>query len=242
MKINGKELRALHPSISINKEIPPGMPTRTIHTITGADGEIYSGTTMERGEYEARINIACRTRADAWRVRAMIAQWAVGSGEGLQELIPTHWASVAYDAIIESISPPEFVFGFATVTAIFVLPLPVAHDLIGSRANGTGSATMQIGGSMAPRPIITQTVKTSRTGLTLSLDDKPFFVIQGALAAGQKIEVDTQEGALTIDGVHQEARIDYTATTWAPGFDPGLRKLSSSDGGEIEARWKNLWM
>lgn len=242
MRINGRELRDVHPAISIAKEIPPGMATRTIHTIIGADAEIYAGTTMERGEYEVRINIAGKSMAEAWRVRAMIAEWAMGGSEGLCELEPTHWPGVAYDAIIESLSPPEIVFGFAKVTAIFALPRPVAHEIIVSRAAGSGSAVMQIGGSLAPRPAIRQTIKASRTGLTLSLDDKPFFVVQGALKAGQEVEIDTQDGSITIDGAQAQARIDYTATTWAPGFTPGRHTLTSSDAGAIETRWHNVWM
>lgn len=242
MLINGVELREVHPALSINKEIPPGMPTRTIHTIIAGDAETYAGTTMERGEYEVRVNIACKTRAEAWNVRALLAKWAAGSGDGLQELVPTHWPMMAYDAVVESISPPEFIFGFAMVVIIFVLPNPAAHERIECIASGKGSAQMQIDGSLPVRPVISQELGAARDGLTLSLDGAPFFVIRGALAAGQKIVIDTQNGALTIGGAHAEARIDYTATTWAPGFKPGRHTITSSDGGKIEVRWRNRWM
>jgi hypothetical protein len=44
------------------------------------------------------------------------------------------------------------------------------------------------------------------------------------------------------DGAHIEAQIDYTGTTWQPGFTPGVHEIVSSDGGNIKARWRDRWI
>ena len=140
MRFNGVDVRDIHPRISISKEIPPGCPERTVETVQGWDGETFAAVRTEQGEYLARINIACRTRDDAWEARSRLARWAASSGDGVGELEPTHWPGKAYEAVLGSISAPEFTFGFATVDVTFILPRPYAHDTYISRASGTGGA------------------------------------------------------------------------------------------------------
>ena len=69
MRFNGIDIRDVHRGISVEKEIPPGMPTRTVETFSGWDGETLAGVTMSRGTYTVRANIACRRPEDGWRVR-----------------------------------------------------------------------------------------------------------------------------------------------------------------------------
>ena len=212
MRFNGVDVRDIHPRISISKEIPPGCPERTVETVQGWDGETFAAVRTEQGEYLARINIACRTRDDAWEARSRLARWAASSGDGVGELEPTHWPGKAYEAVLGSISAPEFTFGFATVDVTFILPRPYAHDTYISRASGTGGAEMAVSGDGVCRPTIRQT-----------------------LAA----EV---EGSLTVNGSHAESLIDYTASLWRPGFTPGVHKITSTDKGQMEASWRNEWM
>lgn len=136
MRFNGVDICSVHRAISVAKEIPPGMPERSVETVSGREGETLAGTVVKRGEYTVRVNIAGKSRAEAWRVRALLAAWAGSSGETTAELEPTHWPGMAYEAIVGGISPPEFTFGFAVVEITFVLPRPFAHEKMTSRANG----------------------------------------------------------------------------------------------------------
>ena len=59
MRFNGVDIRDVHRAVSVEKEIPPGMPEMTIETAQGWDGETFVGRTMGRGSYVVRVNIAC---------------------------------------------------------------------------------------------------------------------------------------------------------------------------------------
>lgn len=241
MQFNGVELLHVHPSISINKEIPPGAPARELRTIANKRGEILAGVDLTQDEYVVRVNIAGKTRREAWQVRALLAAWATSSGEHTAPLVPTHWPQVAYNAVLKSIEPAEFVFGHGTVEVVFALLDPVPYEQIPSTARGTTTATMDIGGAGEAQPEISFVPASTVEGLRLTLDGKTFFTIKASLPAGVAVSIDTAEGALLIDGKHAEARIDYTATNWHPGFTPGVHSLEASTAGTIQARWHNRW-
>ena len=241
MRFNGVDIREVHRGVSVEKEIPPGMPTRTVETYSGWDGETLAGVTMSRGTYTVRANIACRRPEDGWQVRALLAAWAMSSGNGTAELEPSYWPGMAYDAVAEKISAPEFFKGFARVEISFALPRPVAHETALSIASGNGSASLLVGGSLPCRPILRQTVSGSANGLAWSLDGSAFFTINGTFNDGQVVEADMARASLTVDGAHAESRINLTATNWRPGFTPGPHTLTSSNTGTLEARWQNEW-
>lgn len=243
MRFCGVELTQVHPAIRIAAEIPPGMPEREIEGVQGSEGETVAGYTVQRGEYTVRVGIACRTKQEAWRVRALLAAWATASGQGTGELEPTHWPGVAYDAIVQEITPPEFKFGFATVEVVFCLPRPLAHDIAADTAMGDGRVTLGIGGSASCRPVIAQTLKGTRAdGLTWTFDGAPLLRVTGSLSAGQIVEVDFGTGSLMVDGQHAEARIDMTQTDFFPGFAPGRHEVASADAGAMRARWRCEWV
>lgn len=242
MRFNGVDIREVHRGVSVEKEIPPGMPTRTVETFSGWDGETLAGVTISRGTYTVRANIACRRPEDGWRVRALLAAWAMSSGNSTAELEPSHWPGMAYDAVAEKISAPEFFKGFARVEISFALPRPVAHETIISIASGNGTASMLVGGSLPCRPILRQTIADSASGIVWSLDGVAFFTVNGAFGAGQVVEADLAKAFLTVDGAHAESRINLTATNWRPGFAPGPHTLTSSNAGTLEARWQNEWV
>lgn len=139
------DLCGVHPALSIEKEYPPGMPDRDVYTIAGRDGETAVGYAVVQGEYKVNVNIAARRREEGWRIRGLLAAWAMASGQDTGEIEPTHWPGVAYDGIVKSISTPEFVFGFAKVEVIFLVPRPYAHDLAYTAATGQGKATLSAG-------------------------------------------------------------------------------------------------
>lgn len=242
MRFNGVDIHDVHRAVSVEKEIPPGMPTRTVETFSGWDGETLAGVTISRGTYTVRANIACRRPEDGWRVRALLAAWAMSSGNSTAELEPSHWPGMAYDAVAEKISAPEFFKGFARVEISFALPRPVAHETIISIASGNGTASMLVGGSLPCMPILRQTIAGSANGIVWSLDGVAFFTVNGAFGAGQVVEADLAKAFLTVDGAHAESRINLTATNWRPGFAPGPHTLTSSNAGTLEARWQNEWV
>lgn len=242
MRYNGVDLRSAHYALSINKEIPPGTAKRAFETVTTVDGEVITEERIESGEYIARVNIFTRDPKEAWEAREQLAKWATVIGVSTAELIPTHRANRAYDAKLLSISDPEFKRGGAVVEVRFFLPRPIAHDIYPSTATGAKSARMVIGGSYTCRPTIRQTIQTARSGLVWTFDGGALLRISGSLKAGQVVEMDTGRESLTIDGAHAETRIIFDATKWRPGFHPGAHEIASTDGGAIEARWRNEWL
>lgn len=242
MKFNGIDIRSVHPALSVNKEIPPGMAKREVVTVRGNSGETLAGVAQERDEYTVRVNIAGRSREEAWRVRALLAAWAASSGESTAPLEPTHWSGKEYDAILESISPPEFTLGFATVDVVFALPHPYAHDANTSGVKGAGEVTLQVGGTSRATPMIRQKMAQDAEKLVWTLDGAAFMRLDGAITAGAVVEADFEAGSLTIDGEHKEPMINFDDTTWQPRFTPGRHTLASTDAGQIEARWRSEWI
>lgn len=241
MRFNGQDPRDLHPAISIAREIPPGMAGRRIRTLQGADGEIVTGVETEGGRYIVRLNIAGRTAAQGWAMREKIAAWAESSGGATAALEPTHRPGRCYDAIIESISEPEFTRGFAVIEATFFLPRPVARSMIPSRAQGAGRMEMMITGSRPARPAIRQTIAAAGSEIRWTMDGKNMLRMTGSFLAGQVIEMDTARESLTIDGESAMAMLDPQATRWRPGFAAGRHEIASTDGGAMEMRWHEEW-
>lgn len=244
MRFNDIDPTTLHRAITIEKEIPPGMPAREVITVRGIGGETLGGVQSERGEYTVRVNIAGRTPQEAWRVREMLAAWALAPGYNkTARLEPTHRPGVYYEAIASSIEPPEFTPRFATVRLVFTLPDPHAKDIAPSSVDAEGGEMeFAIGGTADAQPVITQTLAADTDTVAWALDDGEFMRLLGGFTAGQVLEVDFETGSVTLDGEHAERRIDYTACRWRPGFTPGRHALASSDAGTIEARWHNRWM
>lgn len=242
MRYNGVDITTIHRAISIAKEIPPGMPDRENDMIQGRGGEWLAGVRMQNSQYVVRVNVAARTREEAWEARAQLAAWAMSSGENTAMLEPTLWPGKAYDAIVSAIEPPEFKPRFAVIKVTFDIPRAVAYNVIESRSSGVGSISMVIDGTAYARPVIRQTLEKAASVLTWELDGNTFLTLRGTISAGSVVEADLRNGSVTIDGVHREDTVDYTETEWQPGFLPGRHAVTSSDSGEMEARWHNEWV
>lgn len=242
MKFNGVDPTTVHPAIRVNKEIPPGMATRQLRTLAATDGEILTGKETSAGRYIVRINIAARTPAEAWEVREKLAAWANGSGEGTNELEPTHRPERIYDAAVESIGDPEFEPRFAVVDVTFLLPRPIARSRTISAAQGVGEVSFQIYGSATARPVIRQTLAEDTQRVAWTMDGRPLLDVIGEFTAGQVIEMDTTREKLTIDGETAMTAINPQATRWRPGFTPGVHAILSTDGGMVEMRWHEEWL
>lgn len=241
MRFNGVDLLSVHPAISINKEIPPGMPARDLRTISRQRGELLTGYDVIQDEYIVRVNVAGKTRGEAWEARAALAKWATSSGQTTGTLEPTNWPGMAYNAIVKEIQPPEFKFGFGVIEVIFTLPEPVAHETTQRSRSGQSVITMEVGGSWPCEPVITYTAINASSGLILRLDSEKLISIKGDISAGDVIKLDTKEGGLTINGSHAEDRIIYTDTNLQLPFAPGSHRLNANADGTLEARWYNRW-
>lgn len=241
MRYNGVELTSIHPRLSVSKEIRPGMPARDVLTAKGLDGESVMGTRIKQGEFVLRVNVAGRSINEAWEAWAALTAWAMSAGNRPAPLEMTHWPGKAYDAIISEMDEPEFTFGFGVAELRFVLPRPIAYDLMQSQAGGAGKATLHIGGTSFARPAVEVTANADMDGMTMALDDKPFFVLRGAIGAGQKAVVDFKTGTVTLDGAPAEMMVDYTVSRWEPGFTPGMHVITVPDS-TLTVRWHNEWV
>lgn len=240
MRFNGVDIHDVDRRISVNKEIPPGMPRREIHTVRGNATEHLGGLTLERDEYIVRVNIAARSADEAWRVREKLAAWAMSSGEETAALVPTHRADVFYDAIVSSIEAPEFNKGFATVNVVFLLPDPTAREIMESSAHGSTEIELTIGGTVEARPVITVSPTASIGFLRCLLDGKAIMAIEGSFSPNSVVVYDYVGGRVTVDGEDANSLIDYAATKWRPGFTPGKHTLLCPNQ-TIDVRWHNRW-
>lgn len=241
MRFNGKDLLAVHKAVSICKEIPPGMPRRSITTVETTQGETITNAQMIQEEFTVRVNIAARSCEEAMQAREKLAQWACSSGDSTAALEPTRTPGKAYDAIVKSISKIEQRFG--TVDVVFLLPKPVMHDTAPSSVQSTGNELqIMIGGTAKTQPEIHVTPKTDALNLTITLNGEPLLGITGMVRAGTEMVFTPETGALTIGGAHAESRINYLNTDPDIELAPGRHKYSCSANGLIEARWRNKWL
>lgn len=241
MRYNGVDLREANRALSVSKEIPPGMPDRSNEMVQGQGGEILAASRISRGEYTVRVNVSGKTRQEAWEARAALAAWADTKGQ-TAPLEPSLWPGKAYDAVVKSIDPPEFKFGFGVIKVAFDIPRPIAYDIIEDVRTGSKTITMVVGGTSYCRPVIRQTMAAAASRLTMAADGSTFLVLNRTLKAGDVVTVDLKNESVLVNGEHAEASIDYTSTYWRPGFDPGPHTVTSSDSGAIEARWHNEWL
>lgn len=243
MRFNGKDLMHVHRAISIAKEIPPGMPARDITTVAASRGEDVANVATIQDVYTVRVNIACRSVEEAWRVRGLLAAWATSSGNVAAELEPTRTPGKAYSAIARSISRPEFKFGFATVDVEFMLPRPVMHDMTQKTASKTGAESMSfmIGGTASVQPSFSFAPDANVNGLSLTMDGKTFFRYKGRMNAGSTLEVVLETGAVLVDGEHDEPNIVYTDTDFDIELKPGSHTLGATAAGTLRARWRDEW-
>lgn len=253
MRYNGVDPRQLHPGISIAKEIPPGTVTSQLETLSGSTGEIVVGRTIQQGEYIVRVNIAGKHRGEGWAIHRLLTGWARPTDIVLHELVPTHWQTVAYDATLKEISPPEFVFGFVVIDVVFAVPRPIAHDRVSSKASTNGNAgdlIADIGGTSYARPDIRITAATPAEAVALYVDEQPYFRLVAPVEAGDVITLrsnDQVDWYKASDDTTQDAsdKVDYTITdtqAMREALTPGRHTLRAEPAAAIEAEWRNEWV
>lgn len=255
MKYNGIDPTKLHRGISIAKEIPPGTIDSQLETLKGSSGETVAGRTHKASEYIVRVNIAGVTRAEAWDMRAILAEWACPMDEVTHELIPSHWPRRAYDAIFKEISPPEFTFGFATVDVVFTVPRAVAHDLAvrNSKKADTDGTGVKLGVNVQGTTYIqpTITIKTKAVHrVEVSVGGKVCFAINYDFADGDSLQVRTDNSSVHIrhaggELLPADRYVDYIATdleAMCKALMPGLRTIQSEQAQEIAAVWRDAYL
>lgn len=243
MKFNGVDPRTIA-GVSIAKEIPPGAPSSQLETLQGSGGEIIAGRTIQQGEYIVRINIAGKTRQEAWKIRKLLAGWACAADTVTHELIPTHWQTAAYDAILKEITPPEFTFGHATVDVVFTLPRPIAHDVSYQTKSGGSSVAVSIGGTSHARPSIALHMASS-SKLELKLDGTTYFAMNGGYSAGDTVFVWSDMSAVIVNTTNAERYVDYVNTDFEALYKactPGSHTISCAQASAIQVTWRNEWL
>lgn len=248
MKFDGIDPRTLHPGISIADEIPPGTVTSQLETLSGSDGEIIAGRTIQQGEYIVRINIAGKYKAEGWHIRQLIAGWARAADIVTHKLIPTHWPTVYYDAILKEISPPEFTKGFAVIDVVFTIPRPIAAALNESSVSGATPLQVKIGGTTWTKPAIGLTMKTA-TGVELKVDGETLLAIDGQYSSNDFVIVNTDPPMVQLmDGSEPKTindRVDYTRTDFealCEAFSPGQHTLTAESASNASVVWRDNWL
>lgn len=248
MKYNGVDPTTLHAGISIAKEIPPGAPTSQLETLSGSAGEIVAGRTLKQAEYIVRINVAGKSRAEAWTIRALLAKWACATDSVPHELEPSHWAGMAYDAVLKEITPPEFVFGFGVIEVVFAIPRPIAHGTYARSASGSTSATISVQGSSYIRPEITITTRAV-SRVEIAVDGKVYAAVDYVFPAGSSLVVVNDPPRVEIvragSTIAADEYVDYTVTDFdamCKALSPGTRRLSCNQASAIAARWKEEYL
>lgn len=256
MKYNGINPVTIARGISIAKEIPPGSPNSQLETASGSEGDILLGRTIHEAEYVVRINVAAKTRREAWEIREKLAAWACAADTVTHPLEPTHWPGKAYDAVLKYISEPEFIFGFGTMDLVFSLPRPIAYALEESATakseleEGQGVLmTVKVEGSSYIRPRITINAKEA-SHLTIAADEETWFKMDHTFTPGDTVTIETNPPSVIIhpaegDAYHAEHMLDYTATDLdmlCKRLTPGLHTISSQAASRILMEWRSEYL
>ncbi len=248
MRYNGIDPTSLHRGISIAKEIPPGAPTSQLETLTGSTGEIITGRTIQQGEYIVRINIAGKTRNEAWSIREKLAEWARSADDVPYELEPTHWPGVAYDAIFKEITPPEFVFGFALVDVIFAIPRPIAHGVNTRSATGSTTASVNVLGTSYVQPEIIVTMAAAYRA-EINVDGYVYAAVNYPFADGDVLKVTANPPRVEIETgeniIQADRYADYTVTdldALSRALTPGSHRVACAQASGIAVRWKEEYL
>lgn len=248
MRYNGIDPTTLHRGISIAKEIPPGAPTSQLEALTGASGEIITGRTLKQAEYIVRVNIAGKTREEAWSMRAMLANWARSVDDTPHELQPTRWPGVAYDAIFKEITPPEFTFGFGTVDVIFAIPRPIAHGISSRSAEGSKYVNVNVLGTSYVRPELTIIMKAGYRA-EISVDGRLYAAVTYPFAEGDvlnvqadppRVEIVSSENTIPADRYVDYAVTDFDAMSKA--LSPGSHLVGCEQADSVAVRWKEEYL
>lgn len=249
MRFNGIDPRTLHGGISIAKEIPPGAVTSQLETLVGSTGEIVAGRTIRQGEYIVRVNVAGKTRQQAWEIREKLAAWACAADEVTHELIPSHYPDRAYDAILKEISPPEFTFGFGVVDVVFTLPRPIAHSIQERTYTASSTAlTVNVGGTSYIRPTLQLTTRAG-SRVEVSVDGKTLLAVEHSFGSGDVLTVQMDPPVVSIRSggsvYRAEQYVDYTVTdpeSFCKALKPGSRSIRCDQATQITATWKDEYL
>lgn len=241
MRFNGVDVLTVHYALpSIDKEIPPGGPARNITTVESSGGDMVTSADVTQDEYTLRINMAARTYDEAMLAREALAAWAMSSGNQTAELEPTHMPGKAYAAICKSVGRVEN--RFAPIDVAFMLPKPILHSVVESRASGTSQLTLQIGGTAPVQPVIVFAASAAASGLTISVDGKAFYAIKRQIYAGNEVTIQPETGAVLVNGFAASDSIDYTNSNPDVELTPGKHVIAASVAGTLTARWHNQWL
>lgn len=239
MKFNGNDLITfVGPKVSISKEIPPMMIGRKLTLLEGSR-RIYLGSAgIAAQTYTLKLNIHAGSMANAWAVRHKIAAWAYS--EDLAPLIPSHEPTIYYNAVLQSISSPTFVWGACVVDVVFLIPTPYAHAVTMLTPSGSGSLTFDNLGSYDPAVRLTAIPDQNIENPTVLVNGLPAFVAVGAVETGVPMIIDFENKTYQVNGLYAMDKINFLTTDWAPGWVSGSNTIALNDcalSAEVVARW-----
>ncbi len=238
MLFNGINPCDLDQCVSIAKEIDSGIPPRTVRTVQMLRGTRIAGIENTARTYTVRINIAAKSRSKAWYVAQRLAAWACTNEP--KELIPTRAPCRAYTAILESASSPEFSFGFGVVEFRFLIPRPFSHSVTETMLNLPGGGAINTCGDLPARLSVKQTLAGAASSWELKHNGKTFVRLVNAFQAGNIIRIDMTNRSVHLNSLHAEALVDFSITDWNEAI-LGATKITSSDTGPMEIRWRDEW-
>lgn len=242
MRYNGKDPDMIHKAVKRGTEYQPEL-LRDIHTIETSAGMVIAYAREEASEYTAEINIHGRSMTEAQEALDAVRRWAVGSG-GIDQLEPTHSPGRVYDAIFQSLTPPEWKGkGTGTCQVRWMLANPYKRSVTESKARNTAGyeLSLWVNGTAKTDMVIEVTPKENAEQLEITLDGEVFFVRTLPTAAGETLKIDMARESVTVDGANAAASTDWTKTNYDSPLTHGRHVIGCSNLAEVTVRWYDRW-
>ena len=147
-----------------------------------------SGVKTREREIHLHLNFAGKTKAHANELARMVAGLFVTEEPGEYE--PSHMPGLAFTAILESASDPEWHWGFGVIEYVFKAPRPYYHATAETILTGTSTVRMMPRGTVPCCPVVSHTMAEASGALEITVDNTVVMRIRNPLgtqlAAGQK--------------------------------------------------------
>lgn len=242
MKYNGVDLREVHPLVSLDHCGVSGW-RREIRRIEAAKRDLILQGRDINAEFFAVVNLSGRTPEEGEAALAAVRAWAFAGG-GVHEIDDGKSPGRVLDGILQDIDEPEMVHGFGTVRIAWLLEEPHKRSAQESQASGEGGTELAFmcDGTADTYAVFEVAPLEAGQELVLMLDGEPLLRIEGKLAVGQMLRMDTAREALTIDGADARAKTDWTATDYDRPLSPGAHTLNCSVPAVLRVRWHARWV
>lgn len=246
MRYDGVDIRGIHRAIKKGREYLP-TKRRALEMVETTTGTMLAHVQSEGSEMPLDVNITAVNRMEAEEAYLALSAWARGRGS-VHALEPTYLPGKAYDAVLEVIErPDDMEKSHGVCRVVWRLLSPHPYSVVESSAKTVAATTlpMWVGGTAETEMVIeivpAETHETDE-GMTLELDDVPFFGYKGGrLPAGYRLQIEMRTGAVTLNGHDFQARTNYLITNFDQKLTPGQHELTCSFAADITVRWHERW-